>query len=184
MSKNIKNILLIAGLNLLVAVGWFWLYRQTILSFQVAPKVVATTQYRAPLPTKVKIKSAQIEVPLIVSHITNGTWETTKKGASFLSDSARPGEGGNIVMYGHNTLDIFGRMRSLKPGETIHVQVADGNWYEYRVESTSIVKPHQIDAVLPTKTEILTLYTCTGWMDSQRFIVRAVPTQILTALTD
>jgi len=35
--------------------------------------------------------------------------------------------------------------------------------------------PSDTTYLLPTKVEILTLYTCTGFLDSKKLIVRAMP---------
>ncbi len=35
---------------------------------------------------------------------------------------------------------------------------------------------NQTDVLAPSNSEVLTIYTCTGWLDQNRFIVKAVPT--------
>ncbi len=171
----------IVVINLLLAMAWWLLYQRTVLSFQAAPTVIGITDYRAEPPVRVKLGQLKIDLPLESSHIVNGIWETSNTQVSYLADSARPGEGGNIVMYAHNRPQLFGKLGKLQPGDTVQVEVADGTTYEYRVDSLTVVKPENVSAVLPTKKEVLTLYTCTGWLDSERLVVQATPTQVISA---
>jgi sortase (surface protein transpeptidase) len=40
-----------------------------------------------------------------------------------------------------------------------------------------VAEPNQTEYLAPSKEDILTLYTCTGWADSKRLVVRAVNLQ-------
>jgi len=44
--------------------------------------------------------------------------------------------------------------------------------YSKQVKEIVEVKPDQVEYLLPTSEETLTLYTCSGFMDQKRFIVR------------
>lgn len=107
--------------------------------------------------------------------LENGKWSIDQDTATYLSQSARPGEGGNIVLYGHNTREILGNIRALVPGEKITITSQDGSTHDYEVEWTKEVSAEDVSAIQPTETEFLTLFTCSGFLDSQRFIVRAKP---------
>ena len=56
-------------------------------------------------------------------------------------NSQLPGQGGNIVLAGHNNIygEVFKRLEELESGDLITVY-ADGHRYDYAVESTVIVK--------------------------------------------
>jgi LPXTG-site transpeptidase (sortase) family protein len=161
------------GLCLMVASGTYLLYRQTILSFQVAPKVVVQSQYRPAEPKHIEIESVKIATDILPAQITNGIWQTSNTSASHLADSARPSEPGNIIIYAHNTRNLFERLREVKLDDTIILENAEGKRRTYLVESTHIVRPSEINLVMPTDKEILTVYTCTGFLDSMRFVVQA-----------
>lgn len=107
--------------------------------------------------------------------LTNGNWEVSPEKTSFLSQSARPGEGGNIILYGHNTRKILGNIRALKGGEIITLTTEDGKAHQYKVERMKESDPSDVSWLQPTDSEVLTLYTCSGIFDSKRFLVRAVP---------
>ncbi len=84
--------------------------------------------------------------------------------------SARPGQGDNVVMWGHvlrwrATPRIpapFERLSTLKKGAEIKVVVADGKVYRYRVTKTVWARPSEIQYILPTGKERLTLVSCIG----------------------
>ena len=107
--------------------------------------------------------------------IVDGVWQISKVGASHLNVSANPGEGGNIVIYGHNKNSLFGPIRWIEKGAEIEINDENGNKYSYVVSETLEVSPDKIEYVLPKNEEILTLYTCSGFLDSKRYIVIARP---------
>jgi sortase (surface protein transpeptidase) len=52
----------------------------------------------------------------------------------------------------------------------------DGVKKEFKVEYTATVDPSQTYIIDNTKDTRITLYTCTGFLDSKRFVVVAFPT--------
>lgn len=105
--------------------------------------------------------------------IIDGEWSIAENAATFWTEGGYPGIGGNIVLYGHNTRTIFSRLRSTRVGQEIVITSADGSQHGYRVTEIHQVTPDRVDFLQPTQTEMLTVYTCTGFLDSQRFVVRA-----------
>lgn len=104
-----------------------------------------------------------------------GEWTISPDKVSYLINSARPGEMGNIILYGHNRRSILGNIRALKGGEQITLTLNNGVKRVYLVKKITEVSPAQTELLLPTATEILTLYTCSGPLDSRRFVVQASP---------
>lgn len=86
--------------------------------------------------------------------------------------SARPGEGDNIVLWGHvlrfrNAPAIpapFARIHELHLGAPIEVYSAGGERRAYRVTHQIQVTPDQIEYMLPKGRERLTLISCIGDM--------------------
>jgi LPXTG-site transpeptidase (sortase) family protein len=107
--------------------------------------------------------------------IKNGVWETSSDGASHLDKSGNPGGGDNIVIYGHNKNSIFGPIRWLTSGKIINITDENGKIFTYNISKIIEVTPEDIDYVLPKNKEVLTLYTCSGILDSKRFIIVANP---------
>jgi sortase (surface protein transpeptidase) len=107
--------------------------------------------------------------------------------------SLNPGEGGNIILVGHNTnvgidwAGVFYNLASLQPGTEIILSTEDGGEYHYIVQLVKKVPwKRQSEAELlkhqrflfPTESEQLTLVTCGGVFTTQysaRIYVVAVP---------
>ena len=182
MRKNPKRIL---GLGMVVAgsilvgvfLGWS-LYQTRVLSFDTSrlPMTeLANEEFRQPLPVQVEIESVEINLPVEEARIINGIWEISKTGASHWENSANPGENGNVVIYAHNKNSLFGPIRWLELGDVIGLKNSQGQTFQYKVVETVVVNPNTIDYVLPTREERLTLYTCTNFMDKDRYIVISEP---------
>lgn len=136
---------------------------------------VQEIKVQKPKPTSISIPSLSIDLPVTDAAIKNGEWQVSSTGASHLETSANPGEGGNIVIYGHNLLKIFGKLGNLKLGDKIYVTNENGEQTTYIAEEKKVVFPDEVESVLPTETEQLTVYTCTGFADSQRLVFIAKP---------
>lgn len=105
----------------------------------------------------------------------NDQWTISSDVASYLDQSARPGEVGNMVIYGHNTRGILGNIRALKGGEQVVITSDDEVRRTYLVTELIEVEPTQTTFLEPTFEETLTIYTCSGFLDQKRFVVRAKP---------
>ncbi len=107
--------------------------------------------------------------------IKDGVWQISDNNATFLDTSAVPGGGGNIVIYGHNKKAVFGNLPYLSLGQKISIKTKSEKIYTYVVYQKHFVSPERVEAVSPTNTEVLTVYTCWGLFDSQRAIITAKP---------
>ncbi len=117
----------------------------------------------------------------------NGVWEVADYAAGHQYNSLNPGEGGNIVLSGHNNWrgEVFRYLEFLKPGDTIVVQTQEGKSYTYRVDTVEKLKEAgatyaqrlQNGTVMdPTPSEQLTLITCWPYTTyTHRLIVIAKP---------
>jgi LPXTG-site transpeptidase (sortase) family protein len=171
-------VLIIVGINMVILGGVYLSYRKTILSFQVAPTVTAPVHLRAARPSHIVINRVGVDLNVTPAAIENGIWQTSQTDATHLVDSARPSEGGNVVVYGHNTKKIFAPLHQVKTGDIITLTTEDGRAHEYQIDQITTVTPDQIEVVLPTDHEVLTVYTCTGWLDSKRLIIKAKPRSV------
>jgi LPXTG-site transpeptidase (sortase) family protein len=161
------------GIQLMCASGWYMLYRRTILSFQVAP--VVTADHHTEVPIAIEIGNKNINLPVIPATINDGIWPLDDHNALHLATSAYPGERGNIVIYGHNTMPVFGNLKQVTVGDTIKITSDTDVVHNYVVKEVLRVKPSDIQVVLPTDHEVLTVYTCIGWLDSERLVLKAYP---------
>lgn len=104
-------------------------------------------------------------------------------GVGHYEGTAMPGGIGNFSVAGHRTTygKPFNRVEELVIGDPIVVQT-ETNWYVYRVSSTQIVLPHQVEViaavpgqpgVIPTEA-IMTMTTCHPMYSArERYIVHA-----------
>ncbi len=166
-----KNYLITSGLVLLL-IFFGWRYHQIrILSFNA--QKINSTKSTGIKPVYVKSYPVGVDIEVGQTTINNGVWAILPDKVSYLIDSAGIGDSGNIIMYGHNNDDIFGPIRWIKMGAIIEVTGSDSKVYQYEVVKTDTVDPNNLEYIKNTDEEILTLYTCTGFLDSKRFIVVA-----------
>ncbi len=124
-------------------------------------------------PAAIDIPSVHLNVPLAAGYIIDGIWTVSKTHALHLSNSAYPGHPGNIIVYGHNSRDIFGRLSQVQIGDEIILSAADQERYAYRITGIHTTTADDASSIAQTEEEVLTIYTCTGLFDSKRLIVRA-----------
>jgi LPXTG-site transpeptidase (sortase) family protein len=159
LNKVKPSILISLGIFIFL-VGASNYYNDRILSFTKTPQE-AKVVLKEELPVEIDIPSIGISLPIDVGAIKDGVWQISYNHPTFLDTSAAPGSGGNTVIYGHNKNNIFGPIRS------------DGKTYYYKVIKTDTVNPDNLEYVMPKNEEVLTIYTCTGFLDSKRFMVIA-----------
>jgi LPXTG-site transpeptidase (sortase) family protein len=148
--------------------------RRTVQAHITGNPAGSTNQESQVLPERIYIEWF-VDIGIEPAIYSDQRWTVSPNFASYLLASARPGEAGNIVIYGHNTRGILGNIRALKGGERVRITMSDGTVRSYRVESAQEVSPKDTALIQPTEYEVLTMYTCSGLMDSQRYVVQAFP---------
>jgi sortase A len=131
----------------------------------------------APVPTD-GASIGEIQIPrlgLRAMVVQGESAPILRHGVGHLSDTALPGEEGNVVLAGHR--DTFFRpLSGVRDGDSITLKTRDGE-FEYVVESTSVVVPSAVEVLEPTGGRTLTLITCYPFSyigaAPNRFIVRA-----------
>ena len=124
--------------------------------------------------SKIIIPSLNIDLEIIPSKITNNTWEAASQGVSYLSSSPIPGEKGNSILYGHNWTNLLGNLTKIRPGHEINIILSNREKKTFIVEYISIVGPNDTQILANTDDTRITLYTCTGFLDTKRFVVTAL----------
>ncbi|MFZ1549755.1 MAG: sortase [Microgenomates group bacterium] len=125
------------------------------------------------LPRIIRIPSLHKTLPIIPATINDGKWTLTDKGISYLTSSKIPGEEGNGIMYGHNWESLLGGLEKIKPGSKIEIEYTNGMKRTFIVQVTANVSPDQTNVLKQSHDKRLTLYTCSGFLDTQRFVVVA-----------
>lgn len=123
-------------------------------------------------PVRIIIPELNIDIPVREARVVNGYWEVFPDVAGFGLGSAYPDELGNQVIFAHARDGLFLKLKDAKIGKNIYVFTKD-RWYFYKVTEIKDVWPSQIEVIAPTKDQTLTLFTCSGFLDSKRLIVTA-----------
>jgi LPXTG-site transpeptidase (sortase) family protein len=122
-------------------------------------------------PVRIVIPDIDMDRPLLQVGIDAETVPIVPKhDAGWYEGSARPGEGGNIVLWGHalrfkDTPEIpapFGQLQKLNPGARIVLYTAEGTAHVYRIEQQIWATPDQVDYIRPKGSERVTLISCIG----------------------
>lgn len=173
-SQNMRTLLGLA----FVIIGFLFLYKVPIPQKTVASeepiKMSFAPSQKESKPQRILIPERDIDLPITFSKIKNGYWELSETGASHGEGSANPGERGNAVIFAHARQGLFYNLRDVEKDDTIYVFTKD-KWYRYKVSEIKAVYPNQIETVAPADNEILTLFTCSGFFDEKRLIVKAYP---------
>lgn len=125
------------------------------------------------LPSSLVIDKLNINLPIITSEIKNGKWEVNNSGVSYLLSSPIPGNKGNSVMYGHNWSNLLGKLINIKIGDEIIIKYEDESVKKFKVILIQEVNPSDTSILNNTNDSRITLYTCSGFLDSKRFVVVA-----------
>lgn len=125
-------------------------------------------------PLRIIIPKVNIDLPIVEARVVRGLWDLSETSASHGMGSASPGELGNTVIFAHARDELFGPIRKLKKDDVIYILTRD-NWYKYTVIETKLVEPRDVEVIAPTTKETLTIFTCSGFLDSKRLIVVATP---------
>lgn len=105
--------------------------------------------------------------------VINDRWTTSQTGVSYLKTTPTPGTKGNSVLYGHNLENVLGDLYLLQNGDNIYIVTKNGNFVKYQVSEIKEVTPDSVEILNNSKDSRLTLYTCSGFLDTARFVVVA-----------
>lgn len=159
----------------LILVGVAFLFWATYKNFGFkltiqASSALASEQITSK-PLKVYIPNLGRVLYVSDGKVTDNRWVTTPTGVSYLTSSAAPGTRGNTVIYGHNTISVLGGLWRVHEGDYIYIVMNDGQFYKYQVFERKEIDPSQVDILSQTSDSRLTIYTCSGFLDSARFVV-------------
>lgn len=118
------------------------------------------------------ISKLNIELPIYPSDNSDYSWESNYKGVSYQTSTVEPGEQGNSVLYGHNWKSLLGRLHELDNHDLVTI-VYKNKSFDYKVTESKIVSSSDISILDNSSDSRITLYTCTGFLDSKRFVVVA-----------
>ncbi len=136
------------------------------------PRALTRTATRAvPAPVRLRIPAIGLDERLLsVGLDAYNRPIVPKHNVGWYNLSAKPGQGDNVVMWGHvlrwkNAPRVpapFARLQQMPIGALISVVGADGRTSRYRVTRKVWVLPSQVEYILPVGSERLTLVSCIG----------------------
>jgi len=179
MRQFLARIFLFTGLLcfVLLSILVYQRYRPNPLAFQgaVFTRELSVTYQKNPI--RIQIPEVGIHLPILSSEVIGNTWQTTEKGVSYLTSTPLPGKRGNAVLYGHNWPNLLGPLHNVKVGDRIAVTYPDDTTVDFTVSYITVVTPEQVK-ILDNSDDIrLTIYTCTGFLDSKRLVITAIASE-------
>lgn len=123
-------------------------------------------------PVKLQLSQPSTSYDLEQDTIKYGLWPLSDSHPVYLENSGTPGKPGNIVIYGHNTQNIFANLPQIKEGSQVSVITNDNQTFTYQIDSIKKVFPQDVKILQQSGVEErITLFTCTGLFDSMRLVV-------------
>ncbi len=175
-SVFLGNLLLILGLMSFIAFSYliFQRYNPQNLAFDLPETVGATTQESTAIqPIGLKISAIDLALSITPAEIKNNKWQAFPNAISYLKTTVVPGAKGNSVLYGHNWPNLLGDLKKVKPGDNINIIYSDNSSKDFEVEFITKVLPSETSILKDSPDNRITLYTCAGFLDSERLVVIA-----------
>ncbi len=145
------------------------IYYRYLITQQEKP----TSNTSSNIPREILIPAAKINIGVDQGGIVSGNWVLSSTNALYLPTSGKLGEGYNTIIYAHNTSNLFGNLKNAQTGDLIMLKDKSGQLYTYRIVSEEDVDPSALDKLYSTQKNIITLFTCDGWADTSRLLVKA-----------
>ena len=172
---------LVISLLLIIFGAGFLIYPQLQkLDLSVASSKLASLQKESASAANLPARPFKLYIPKIAKilyvsdgYVVDNRWSISETGVSYLTSSAAPGQIGNSVIYGHNRNDILGYLPKVTTGDPVYVVLATGDYVKYEVAETKVIEPTQVEILDQTHDSRLTIYTCSGFLDTARFVVVA-----------
>jgi len=160
----LSKLLTIIGITL-IATSLYMYYQKEAVSpvtiGQILPEA-ASTQHLEETPV-LRIRDASIFANIYKAETINGEWKTDARGVSM----------DNNVIYGHNWKSILGNLMTVKPGMIVEIVNPDSSVQKYKIATTQEIEPNKTEVVNNNPQSTLVIYTCSGTLDSKRFVVLA-----------
>ena len=167
-----ETILITFGI-LLIAIGAFFLINYQSSSLHLSKASLLLDIISPSFPKRLYIKNSGIDVGVTTGGYKDGKWVLTDNYALYLPQSAHLGEGGNTILYAHNRKGLFGNLKKTSVGDIVVLEDVKGKAYKYSIYSIEYVKPYQIEKINTNAKDTVTLFTCDGWFDQMRLVVKA-----------
>jgi LPXTG-site transpeptidase (sortase) family protein len=173
--KNIFNhsglYLTLGGCLLLVGLGYQirYFYEGNIQYHTVYAEEIKAK----PRPIQLKISRLGIDISVISGGFKDNDWILSNYDALYLPSAGQINEGYNTIIYAHNWEGLFANLYQASIGDKVTIRDQFGVEYSYEVYAVEYVFDTDVNSLQTDKKDVLTLFTCNGWFDNERIIVRA-----------
>lgn len=178
-TQNTPELLMATGVFLVIlsSAHQFFIARSLRYNRELIERLNIEEQQKVQAATPVRIEIPHFRVNLPIEQVTvkNEQWVIPDAEVGHVKESAYPGFDGNVILFGHNKRTVFGPLLWMSVGQEIILYTQDGSKQVYTVSDIFETDPRNVEVLAPTETEMLTLYTCSGFFDAKRWVVRAVP---------
>lgn len=147
----------------------FQIFYNSLRTVQEAPVEVLVGQF----PSDIEISSLNLKAKIIQGGFINGEWILSDDKALYLPTSGKIGEGFNTILYAHNKSNLFGSLKAINEGDLITIKDNKGKQFSYKVFSKENVDSKDLRKLYSDEKDIITLFTCDGWFDQERLLVKA-----------
>ena len=173
-----KREMLFIGVGIfLIAIGAFSLVRYQSLSLPLSKSSSNFSDVFASAATSwpkfVSVPKGKIYAQIATGGYKYGKWILDDDFVLYLPTSDKLGQGGNTILYAHTRERLFGNLKKTSVGDLIILGDANGKMYNYSVYSIEHIKPYQTDMINTNVKDTVTLFTCDGWFDEKRLVVKA-----------
>jgi len=124
-------------------------------------------------PEWISIKNRDITVEVTAGGYEDGKWILDGNYVLYLPTSDKLGQGGNTILYAHSRDKLFGNLKKVSIGDQVILGDANGKIYNYSIYSMEYVRPYQMEKIDTNLKDTVTLFTCDGWFDEKRLVVKA-----------
>lgn len=162
----------------LIGIGILILLFSTLfkISLPTSPDLPKETKFealQASWPKRLAISRINITVPVAAGGIAKGEWLLNDNSAFYLPTSGKLSEGFNTIIYAHRLPNLFANLEQIKNDDFIEVFDQNDKKFVYKVFAVKSIMPTDLDQIRSQIKNSLTLFTCDGWFDQSRLVVKA-----------
>lgn len=171
-------LLIASGAALAAPIGFDWLNQQkAVASAQqniTPPKPAVTApQTVQGIPRAISLTRLGINLPVADGFYNQKTGEWTLSDSSaFFATPTSPvnTSSGTTLIYGHATINIFGKLFTLRAGDIATITTDNGYVFSYAYMRREVVQPTDTSKIFADGQPQLILQTCSGiWSESRTF---------------
>ncbi|NCU41016.1 sortase [Candidatus Saccharibacteria bacterium] len=126
-------------------------------------------------PSRITIPNLGVDKQVLpgIFDINSQTWSLSGSNAHYATVTSQPNnKAGNTFIYGHNNMQVFGKLLDAPLGTEALVTTSNSHVFRYVLRQITDVPPTDTTYLGPSTSPILTIQTCSGlWSENRRMFV-------------